>query len=570
MYERIATTMHRRNGRFHVLYDDFLDICAKDIVNASALRVCEVKHDQLVARLIDRHNIVEGHLPHEDDLWFDLSVRDVEYWSLKVRGKSSYARALASHNADKKVTSLVQLGYVSRRVVARPGYGDDPVRRPPRPTQRDGEGVYLVVDAENGEYEVDGVLYHTQEQGYSRLCVQYRYNLDAINAAIAAYDGDDRPPRPLPRWKPLYSGSSQEEGRGEAHETTIHGGQAPNGAGSGASQGGSSRMAGQSASFTNENITHVSGASSSVATSAHTQRGVLTPSGVGQQRPASDGGVQRGTAASNGARSLSKISHNKKERSKKKESLSTVKKDSASPLSLSDEDFERLRTAPWNAETLIGLLSKVLYVPALSEISQETWQAECAEPAERLLAAAARLTPDDAWQKLDRTSRYMTQANSPSWWVRPVEQGGRTTKTQVTLRNLADNLDLQYGDCCKQQWFPSETTVYGADAHIWQSTPRRPKRAGMPRVDCDKLVQEMQAQHPQLQLGYKAFDGDGARGVICFLNGNGEWQEVAGYTEWMCVSQSEIEAAIAYVVATQQQQHEEQYGTVPSEAVLVE
>ncbi len=517
--ENYTCTPHRANTRFHIFFEDFALINDDDPICANALRVFEVRTNRRIASLRDRYSIPDTVLPHEDDLWLETSLRDLEWWSLSARRKSAYARALAEPNGNEKYPSLIERGFIRSRLVARPGechlVADDgtPVKpvRPKRKIQRDEQGAFIVVDAPDGAYEVEGQWYNARASGFSRIVKQYLYDIEAVRTALAALD-DDPPPKPAPRWKPLCSGGGGSDAaviNGEEStlvETTTchHENASPSPSNElsygGARRGTSSHLRG--ASFENQNITDDRLSSTIGAHNGTDSRtttgcvpGVQRWTGVsnnGWGRPAMGEAVQgRKRASSNG--------DNKKEKDQK-ESRNILKKDSAPPgarfslLSsfLSEQDYADLRAAPWCPEVVMALVSRVLPVPDFEEIRAsgdaaaiEEFYEQWLKPAERLIHRTAHEVPAIAWKEIDCVTRYMTQAGSPSWW-RPGPVGKhRSEDTPIFLRHVADNFATQRDDLRKNQWQPAEATPYDGPSDSWFSPPPHPESTAHPWTHAD-------------------------------------------------------------------------------------
>ena len=185
-------TMHRQKVRFHVLYADFKDICGGDVRLAHALRLAETQTDQRIATLRASFGVPEDHMPHDEDLWFAVTYRQAEALTLHAISRSTCQRILGeAEEGSEAMPSLIDLGFLHRRYVARPGNGL--VTRPEHAMMiyRDQDGEFIVVDA-NGEYQGDdGETHSALADGYTVITRQYLYDFRAVNAAIAEYDGLD-------------------------------------------------------------------------------------------------------------------------------------------------------------------------------------------------------------------------------------------------------------------------------------------------------------------------------------------------------------------------------------------
>ena len=258
MSEYVTCTPHRANARFHISFEDFEDLNDHDAICANALRVFEVMTNDEIKHLRFRHRIPGDHLPHEDDLWLEVSCRDLEWWSVNVRRKSAYARALLP--AHPRHPTLIERGflrcrYVARREETRPLFGEDGkvVRfpRPRRPIYHDSRGDYIVVDDASGGYEVEGRQYSAATSGYMKVVRQFLYEIEAVNAAIADLDGNP-PPKPFKRWRSIAAGEKYEESVQSQEATTYQ--EAPlssleNESLAGARRGSSLTTAGNAGSF---------------------------------------------------------------------------------------------------------------------------------------------------------------------------------------------------------------------------------------------------------------------------------------------------------------------------------
>lgn len=194
-----SCTPHRRRARYHIRYDDFIQICADDTANADALRVFENKTNQRVAWLRREHDIPATHLPHEDDLWIDMSLRDLEALTLRAWGKSRFALCLLEQTREGEPKSLLELSLLRRRFVARSCGG--PSMKPATTVYIDERGEpFIVVDTQGMYVDSEGAEHSAVSEGYSLITRQYLYEIQVINTAIAELD-EEPPPKPMPRWK---------------------------------------------------------------------------------------------------------------------------------------------------------------------------------------------------------------------------------------------------------------------------------------------------------------------------------------------------------------------------------
>jgi hypothetical protein len=460
-----------------VLYNDFLGICYGDRALADALRGFEVKACRRAGYLIERYAIPDGSVPHDDDMWFELSLRQLQALTLGAQSKSTYARTVAEipvpRTEDDEVAppSLLSLGYIERRYIARPA--DDLPRVPEVPTTmyRDDKGVFIIVSREGCYVGYDEVLHYAPFEGYSQIVTQYRYCDTKVNAALALAQWLD-PPEPAPRWKPI---TKRRKGAIIPDETTNPQHDSASVSNDSlqisaneqsAVRGGILEPANQRNSFTFQNITTTNALSMAEAApeaqNSHVESENSTQIGLsksGQGCPTVARGVQPWRGASNRGR-------NKNQNQSKNLSVDSQKDSAPTAPSFSlyrnTLDFEQIREAPWNADTVVKLLSAALAIPAPSEVSKDAWRTECLEPAQRLMEKTAHLDCARAWEMIDTVSRYMATPGSPSWWQRPISEGGRVTKSPVMPKNVADRFDAEWNDfkCHAHLWHPESTTPY--------------------------------------------------------------------------------------------------------------
>lgn len=213
MTEYTSCVPERANSRYFKLRDDFRAICRADISNAAARRVVETKTNQRIAYLREKYDIPDDLVPAEELVWIDTSLRELERLTLGVRKSSSYARAMSEKNADGDVPSLIQLGFLRSRIIAR---ADGTQRRVATNVQRDIWGrEYIVVADMQGHYAgKDEVLHSATQEGFAQISKQFLLCIDQVRAAIAGLDGND-PPKPVKRWRPPSGGGGDGPPRGK-------------------------------------------------------------------------------------------------------------------------------------------------------------------------------------------------------------------------------------------------------------------------------------------------------------------------------------------------------------------
>lgn len=152
----------------------------------------------------------------------------------------------------------------------------------------------------------------------------------------------------------------------------------------------------------------------------------------------------------------------------KKDSVLSHNRSVSFPLLSLKMDFEKLRNAPWDEETILALASKVLPVPDGEAIRAsgnkqaiEQWYSDWFKPAEHLLRKTAGLSPVQAWLQIDRVIRYMVTPGSPSWWQH------RKTDSPIVLKHVANNYGLQLSKAIEHDWLPIEVTLY--DGPIYET-----------------------------------------------------------------------------------------------------
>lgn len=454
-----SCTMHRPNGRYHILFEDLRLIAADDIVNASVLRVLEQKTDKRIELLRDHYGIPEEGLPPDDLLWIDeedASLRELERWSIGVRRKSSFARALKDRNPVNLPASLIQLGLVKRRWIARRNDRAWPICTHTN-VQRDAHGPFLVVAEGNGDYYVNDKKHNAVMEGYSDICRQFLYCFEKVNRAIAALDGYD-PPDPLLRWQPKQITPPKKR---EAHRNNVSvPGDARENTTAATTQGGYSEMSAGRHAFLGENTTNKPEPS-------------MVPGS--DPCPILDGTDQYWTTASKNAQpcptapiSVSNFASTiNKNPSSNGSNLNISKKDSVLLLD-TGIDLELLRVAHMVAETIIGLSSARLSVPPKPDISNQAelhqWLVQWYEPAVWILNENHGEDPCAIWRRTDR--RIAGALHGPTWYAEH-----RTTQSPVTLRNIVgpadpakpltgNNWHTIGKELDKKQWHPDDPVPY--------------------------------------------------------------------------------------------------------------
>jgi hypothetical protein len=425
----VSCTPHRRKAKFHISWDDFDEITL-DIYNSGALRAFEVETNRRIGWLRKKHGIPATHLPNADDLWIAMPYRAVQELTLKRVGHSVCQRIFAEEAVEDTPPSLILLRFIQRRFIAK--RTSRVVKDIPATVyiEKDdnGDTVEFIVTDEAGNYTgIDGKEYSAPLQGFGLIERQYLYCIEAIRAAIADLDRLE-PPAPSPRWEPMIEHREPQQqqksiaGTRETTKSTRSDDDAvTNGKPVLDAQTGTSRFKSEVAmSFALENNIASSDVSSGIPDNS--------PNGQKITLPANQHGKQY---------------------------RDTI-------------DLAALRVAPMTPETLIGLTSCILDVPAKPEESDEEalhqWVIDWWEPAQRLYAATISLSEVRAWERIDLTTRYMATPGSPSWWQRGPEPGKdwRKTKAPVTLRNVADRYVFEYDDFQRNKniWYPSATTPY--------------------------------------------------------------------------------------------------------------
>ena len=351
-----SCTPHLKDGRYHIHFADFKAICYHK-VSSDALRAFETMTDNRIAKLRRDHRIPESHLPHEDDLWLEVGTLDLDYWTLHVRDQSTYWFCLQEESWPGRAKSLLELGFLRRRFVARAG------RAPTAPAEtamyQDDHGYFLIVDDEQGNYTNSrGELHSAFDEGYTVLRRQYLYCIDAVNAALAKLGGL-APPTPLPPWRSIASQRTKKSAALVASETTK------------------------------STDTHSASANESARLQSARLGGTKAT-----QRDGDSFAFQNNTlhdpVSANSAENLLRI-----------------------------REIAELRNAPWTPETLLALcaaLSTPLF-PVPTQLDDDTWNRDWAEPAQQLIdQQCAHMDPSRAWEIIER--HVCAMISGPTWYAR--------------------------------------------------------------------------------------------------------------------------------------------------------
>jgi hypothetical protein len=538
-----SCTPHRPKTRYHIVFEDFVDICV-DIYNAHALRAFENATNQRIAYLRETYGIPETCLPHEDDLWVSMPYRALEVLTLKAVTKSTCQRILAEEAVEDMPPSLIELGFIRRRFAAR--RTNESRKRPLTTIYKDSDGEFILVDESGSFIDLDGLEQSAMMYGFGLVERQYLYCIEAVNTAIAALDYLE-PPQPLPR----------------CDEPTIR------------------RCVPRPQK-------------SSAATKEAAQETTSRDAQCDANRRSARTVARRGTnpyAISVNPHDSTDLADMSRAAHKNLLKMEKPVKQLHGPLYRDAIDATALRTATLTPETIIGLSSSILDVPAKpgedDEEALQRWLADWYEPAVRLIAATSDLSGVLAWERIDLTMRYMATPGSPSWWQRGKESGldWRKTKAPVTLRNVADHYFIQYADLRKQQtWWPEQTTPYdgpppeyeagyGGDtqptppieaeveelAPLMQSQatqsseePREPttgevvamvapvavieettRSPGMNRATAEHLGRRIQRRCPGITLDVQPATEDASRVYVGIEVTAGQWFYFGGLSEWL-------------------------------------
>lgn len=398
-------TKHYEYGHFHISYQDFIDI-AGDLCNASALRVFEMKTDRRVAELRARYGLAENILPHEDDLWLTVSLADLEQSSLYIYCHSSYARSVAEETKESEPWSLVELGLLRRRYIARPA-DERAIGKPLTTIFYDRQGAFIVTNAA-GEYRgIDGQAHTAWASGYSRIEHQFLYCIEVVNREIAAFY-DEEEPEPMQRAAPLIRHKEPKSATNDPRETTkfprISSG-APNAVLILSAQGGTSKT----------DVTN---------TTSFACYYNAAPHGVSSNPPDTEQNI-------------------------------------LPSIPLADD----LRSAPWTPQTLLQLSSAILAVPDPASCDQEEWKREWEEPARWIIEHLRDSDPRFAWERVERHLRGMTDPSSPSWWLKrakptPITLRHVVGRDRATSRFTGHNWRVVEAELDKAGWYSNQATPY--------------------------------------------------------------------------------------------------------------
>ena len=502
---RTSCIRHKENKRFFILFEDLLQICEFEYAQACALRVLEVKTNDRLTEIYDKPRRTR-HMG-SDNLFLTVSYAEYKHYSLKLYAESSYQDALAV---------LEHRGFVESRAVKLDARGNVIHVYPMLRIVEDDKKRVMK------EYDFGG------DKSYVK---QYRLKYEVVNAAIDKIE-------PMPN--PDSPGTDEDDEEGQ---------EVP-----GLNQGGNLKKDETPPLFSTTDNPPVK-----------SQGGYQNKQG-GKNTSEMDGKTTRGASVftrglgknadtrSESAEGASESTYQKKEKNpevipttSKKESVSV---DTALSLLRNTIDFDWLKTAAWNADTLIMLASALLPVP--STCDDETWERDWQKPAERLLMATATLEPERAWERINQELAYMTQENSPSWWVQQ-----RARQSPVTLRNAADNYVVMDRERHTRGWYSSNIVNYTGPR--WpdnEPTPtidtppiEQPEEAPSPTMDratADALAEEILSCYPTLNLiGRKVQGGY----VLGFEYAAGKWRTVKNADAWRTASpglQHRLEEAIAF------------------------
>lgn len=454
---------------YHIIRGDFFRLCEEDATSTNILRVLENKTNNRIGELREAFGIPEDQLPAEEDLWIDKpSARSLEDLTIHARSKSTYAPAFAE-NDDAWV---IKAGFVKQRYIAR---ADRLQTEPAAPVFQDRQGLFMVVFNALGDYwGKDGKIHNAIREGWREVICQTLYMIDATNAGLAGLRG--RTAQKAKRHKPVAVKKVKPGGRGGGLNTmrkttttrSLAYARPARISNDIALQGGSKKGA---TSEVREPLSLDNQYSSDSAQCPELDSTTIQTDSAGQA--VSDTGQapsKTGQGVSNSGQLASKTGHRRYREDIAEDITLKIKRkiDSALtrtlPLLSSKFLIDDFRTAPWSAETILALSSKALAVPDLQAIEESgneellAWyRTQWLEPAEQIIQKTRALSPLEAWACTDLTTRYMATPGSPSWWQ---AIDGRKIKTPITLKNVADNLDLQYADYQRHDWFPKEQTAY--------------------------------------------------------------------------------------------------------------
>lgn len=496
----IQSCTPHRHMLYHILHQDFLELCLHDLCNTSALRVFEMRTNQRIEYLRRHYPIDPAWLPNDEDLWLDITLRQLESLTLRVCCRSSYARALAERAPEGKPPSLIELGFLKRRFVARPGCGY--VALPQTQVYADLQGPFLLVDDEGYYQNARGEKRCAANDGYIIHQRQYLYCIDAVNTALAHLSAEESP-RPAPRCLPFRQ---------------LHAALPPD-----------------------ESIPATPSVDRTKTTASPSHVAVSTNTAIPSTHPQTSCASSCTTddALSNTLSSAHDASSDDSEVSRTPLEETTQ----ASSCSL---DEHTLCTAEWNVETLLALSGHLLAIPDppsptldSSDESLLSWQTEWYQPALRLLHKTSKVEPRHAWEQINQVIAYMTDPTSPSWWVT-----GRARQSQIHLRHVANNFWTVLPELQARNWYPSMPIPYNgpplkmeatypattseqageqgaqrwpdpilASSHTPAHTeekrrPGPPAQRGMPHETAMNLAEHILAAHPCLSLGLKQVDDE--------------------------------------------------------------
>ncbi|MGI9061782.1 MAG: hypothetical protein ACR2H5_24780, partial [Ktedonobacteraceae bacterium] len=195
----MKATLHT-SKRFIVCDDDFLQLAQKRLAGAMALRVGEVKTDELIEYYRDAWpEMPADAFPEEEFLWFDADYQTFGQWTLRIRCRTMLVEMLC--NGKKHTGFLIKKGYLKSRWV----YYEDPEHRT---TTKNNQvrctirGRAYVITDEKGKYQVEGEKEprNAPKDGFVYRRRQWLYDIDCITAAIAKLTGETAAVQPVQRW----------------------------------------------------------------------------------------------------------------------------------------------------------------------------------------------------------------------------------------------------------------------------------------------------------------------------------------------------------------------------------
>src|SRR5450631_1683142 len=480
-------TYERPNSRYHKVYIDYQEIAGFDVSNGVGIRFFAQKTDERIGWCRARYGIPEGQLPPDAWLWLDESVAApaaMAYYACGVRGRTTLARTIRDRNPEHLPPSLIQLGYVKTRYIARRSRYATPARVFTE-LHHDHEGkAFILVEDDQGYYlDTEGELHCSVEEGYS----------EDVNGAIANIDGSTPPA--LPRYDPKQKMVSQPQE--EAHRNNV--------------------------SYANDTI--------KVDTATH-----ATISGGNRQ-------------------SVTRV-----EASTVEDAIDTV---DSSTVTQKVRDSSDVRTAPWNAETILALLSRHLAVPSRpnesDKAAMERYLAQWYEPALWMCHATDGMEPRWAWGVIER--RVAGMLRGPTWYAKH-----RSTQGPITARNVvgpADlakplsgvNWDTVVKELDKAQWYCDVMTPYDGPPleyesgyrEVTQATEKKPAEPSIiveepetaPRPDwmtkeeaIDLCYEIEDAYSPVLRVALKPLGDDRWYASIRWGSGEDDWLDFRVPDEW--------------------------------------